>query len=174
MKRFREMIMIAGCLLGAAGLCAQEQPTDIGTDTEAAAKAGIEAAAKVELPAEFTAKAHAARELLTFPTEQFSLRWLREEVDPFQRARRKLREAMLARAREQESVIRTKGSKRDLNKEVSIWRLNIGNTSVNNWSPYQDRALDARALSFPLPRGTRADKRTDQQKALDKMKLQKR
>ena len=64
--------------------------------------------------------------------------------------------------------------KRDLSKEVGLWRMSVGNTSADNWSPYPDRALDARTLRFPLPRDSRADKRPDNLKALDRMRQQKR
>ena len=52
--------------------------------------------------------------------------------------------------------------------------LSVGNTPADNWSPYPDRALDARTLRFPLPRDSRADKRPDNLKALDRMRQQKR
>ena len=64
--------------------------------------------------------------------------------------------------------------KRDMSKEVGLWRMSVGNTSADNWSPYPDRALDARTLRFPLPRDSRADKRPDNLKALDRMRQQKR
>lgn len=46
-------------------------------------------------------------------------------------------------------VVRRQGEKAP---EVPRWRFTVGNTSMNNWSPYPDRALDARVLTFPLPR----------------------
>ncbi len=30
--------------------------------------------------------------------------------------------------------------------------LRVGNASVNNWSPFPDRALDARVIRYPMPR----------------------
>lgn len=47
----------------------------------------------------------------------------------------------------------------DLRKEIGLWRWSVGNTGVTNWSPYQDRALDARTISLPLPRAMKPDKR---------------
>ena len=94
--------------------------------------------------------------------------------EPYLRARRKLHRAMQERAAQQEeSLIRSRQKyPHDLNRRTGLW--GIGNTSVNNWSPFQDRLLDARIISFPMPRGTKADKRTDQMKALDRMRQQRR
>ncbi|MBS6990865.1 MAG: hypothetical protein KH156_01500 [Alistipes sp.] len=128
-----------------------------------------------ELPAEFSAKAHAAASSLRMlPPEEFGLQWLQEEVNPYLRARRKLHRTMQERAAQQEeSLIRSRQKyPHDLNRRTGLW--GIGNTSVNNWSPFQDRLLDARIISFPMPRGTKADKRTDQMKALDRMRQQRR
>ncbi len=30
--------------------------------------------------------------------------------------------------------------------------LRVGNASVSNWSPFPDRALDARVIRYPMPR----------------------
>ncbi len=30
--------------------------------------------------------------------------------------------------------------------------LRVGNSSVSNWSPFPDRALDARVIRYPMPR----------------------
>lgn len=41
---------------------------------------------------------------------------------------------------------------RNFRVEVQVWSaINTGNY-VNNWSPFPDRALDARTLSMPLPK----------------------
>lgn len=32
------------------------------------------------------------------------------------------------------------------------FKLDIGNSAVKNWSPYPDRALDARVIRYPMPR----------------------
>lgn len=159
MKRIMGITCIAAGLLGTGELCAQEFPASIpaaGTD--------------------IILKAHdAARELLVSEPAPFSLQWLREEVNPILRARRQLRQAMQVRAEEQRSVIAVpQAPERDFGKEVGMWRMSIGNTSANNWSDFPDRMLDARTLRFPMRRDSRADKRTDQQKALDKMRQQRR
>lgn len=162
MKRIAGILLLASCLLGIRQAYAQEfQPyyrTVGGADID------------------FARKAHeAARELLFGEPAQFSLQWLREEVDPLLRARRRLRQTMQARAEKQQSVIALQQApKRDLNKEVGMWRMSIGNTSVNNWSIFPDRMLDARTLRFPMRRDSKADKRTEPQKALDKMRQQRK
>mgnify|MGYP006912436543 FL=1 len=95
-----------------------------------------------ELPAEFSAKAHAAASSLRMlPPEEFGLRWLQEEVNPYLRARRKLHRTMQERAAQQEeSLIRSRQKyPHDLNRRTGLW--GIGNTSVNNWSPFQDLSL---------------------------------
>lgn len=183
MKRFGSILLTAGCLFGTLQSHARQLPTEPAQDSPkhpaqelpAGVAAKRPAAPQQEFPADFAAKAHAAaRELRMLPPEEFSLQWLREEVDPIQRARRKIRKEMQHRAMAQESVIKAHRhtQKHDLNKEVGSWRMSIGNTSVDNWSPFQDRALDARTIRFPVPRDARADKRTDQMKALDRMRRQ--
>lgn len=90
--------------------------------------------------------------MLSAPPMSLSIDWLREEVNPILRERREVRRRMAERA--QQSLIlkpRTAVAGRDLKKEVGEWRMSIGNTSANNWSPYPDRALDARTLRFPMP-----------------------
>ena len=172
MKFFAGILLAAGSLLGTLQLPAQGRPAALGHELaqsparESAAEPGRKQPAEfaagspgvpaTELPAEFSAKAHAAASSLRMlPPEEFGLRWLQEEVNPYLRARRKLHRTM-----------------QELNRRTGLW--GIGNTSVNNWSPFQDRMLDARTISFPMPRGTKADKRTDQMKALDRMRQQKR
>ena len=144
MKRLGSILLVAGCLSGTLQPYAQEYPAGPLYDT----------------PDELSFKARAAARTLLFKElEPLSLQWLREEANPLLRARRKLRQAI---------------PKRDLSKEVGLWRMSVGNTSADNWSPYPDRALDARTLRFPLPRDSRADKRPDNLKALDRMRQQKR
>ena len=60
--------------------------------------------------------------------------------------------------------------RQDPNREVALWRLTIGNTAAGNWSPYPDRAPDARNLRFPLPRNLTPDKRPEHIRQLDKLK----
>lgn len=162
MKRLAGILLLAGCLFGIRQARAQDLSPYLRTDPT--------------IDTDFALKAHeAAQRLLVGQPPVFSLQWLREEVDPLLRARRQLRQAMQARAEEQRSVIASPQiPKRDPNKEVGMWRMSIGNTSASNWSSFPDRALDARTLSFPMRRGSKADKRTEPQKALDKMRQQRK
>lgn len=158
MKRLGSILLAAGCLFGI--------PTSHGQELPASLAAGHRD--------ELAFKAHAAAQTLLFKElEPLSLQWLREEVDPLLRARRRLRQAMQLRAEQQRSVIAVpQAPERNFGKEVGIWRMSIGNTSTDNWSPFPDRMLDARTLRFPMRRDSRADKRTEQQKALDRMRRQ--
>lgn len=99
--------------------------------------------------------------------------WLREEVDPIQRARRRIRELMLERAgqRARELAAATDQSTKpqDPAVEWGDWRFSIGNNG--NWSPYPDRELDARIIRFPLR--TKTDNRPGAEKALEQMRKNK-
>ena len=159
MKRLGSILLVAGCLSGTLHPYAQEYPAGPLYDT----------------PDELSFKARAAARTLLFKElEPLSLQWLREEANPLLRARRKLRQAIQTRAEKAATTAVPMVPKRDLSKEVGLWRMSVGNTSADNWSPYPDRALDARTLLFPLPRDSRADKRPDNLKALDRMRQQKR
>lgn len=107
------------------------------------------------------------------PPEEFGLRWLQEEVNPYLRARRKLHRTMQERAAQQEESLIQSRQKypHDLNRRTGLW--GIGNTSVNNWSPSM---IVAGRPDNQLPDAarTKADKRTDQMKALDRMRQQRR
>ena len=129
MKRLGGILFAAGCLFGIPKGHAQEYST------------------------EFAAKAHAeARELKMLPPEQFSLQWLREEVDPILRERREIRRMMEVQVQETMPAAQSPAPVQDPHATVGNWRFSFGNTSVANWSPYQDRMLDARTLRFPMPR----------------------
>lgn len=41
---------------------------------------------------------------------------------------------------------------RKVRQERINWQLHIGNTEISNWSPFPDRALDARVIRYPMPR----------------------
>lgn len=99
--------------------------------------------------------------------------WLREELDPIARERRALRRAMRERARANAPQGRPPLDAGNVSARGERIRVEIGNRITGNWSPYPDRALDARIIRFPMPRNARADKRTDQQKALDEMRSKK-
>ena len=146
MKRLGSILLVAGCLSGTLQPYAQEYPAGPLYDT----------------PDELSFKARAAARTLLFKElEPLSLQWLREEANQ-------------TRAEKAATTAVPMVPKRDLSKEVGLWRMSVGNTSADNWSPYPDRALDARTLRFPLPRDSRADKRPDNLKALDRMRQQKR
>lgn len=127
-----------------------------------------------------------AQEIATLPADrQAAVRWellpavrpaaysiprLREQTDPTLRQRREIREAQARRA--ERSVLLRSGQTRlpDPNREVALWRITAGNTAADNWSPYPDRALDARTLRFPLPRNLTPDKRPEHVRRLEKLK----
>lgn len=79
------------------------------------------------------------------PAMPVSRQWFDERIDPIQRERRLIREARAAEAQ--------RIAARNAQKKPSM-PIQAGNTSVENWSPYQDRALDARNLSFPMSKST--------------------
>ena len=169
MKFFAGILLAAGSLLGTLQLPAQGRPAALGHELaqsparESAAEPGRKQPAQfatglpgvpaTELPAEFSAKAHAAASSLRMLSpEEFGLQWLQEEVNPYLRARRKLHRTMQERAAQQEeSLIRSRQKyPHDLNRRTGLWGIG------------------------PMPRGTTADKRTDQKKALDRMRQQRR
>lgn len=112
----------------------------------------------------------AAWELLIGPPERFPTGWLKERVDPILRERRQVRSMMEQRAQQSVAELPAARNEAGTAPNDKLWRLQIGNTQDGNWSPYPDRELDARIIRFPLPRDMKADKRTEQQKALDKMR----
>lgn len=140
-------ILLVGCLWGIPALHAQEiRPRTL---------AGADSAAVVLLPAALP---------------PISIDWLQERVDPIRRERRRLYELRERLAQQSVLVEPTLSRPFEGSKATGLWRLKIGNTAVDNWSPYPDRMLDARIISFPMRRDARADKRSDQQKALDRIR----
>lgn len=139
-------ILLAVCTLWCNALCAQE---------------GGSLRAKAD---------SAARGLLIGPPERFPTGWLKERVDPILRERRQVRSMMEQRAQQSVAEFPAARSEAGTAPNDKLWRLQIGNTQDGNWSPYPDRELDARIIRFPLPRDMKADKRTEQQKALDKLR----
>lgn len=189
MKVLAGILLTAGCLFGAPQVHAQahpaepaqehpaQLPTEFGQGHPAGFAAEFPGVPATELPAEFAARANAVTRSLRVPSrEPVGLYWLYEEKDPLLRERLRVQTERNARARESVSVLSVPkdAARHHLQKEVGAWRFGISNRSFNNWSPFQDRMLDARILSFPMPRGTKADKRTDQMKALDRMRQQRR
>lgn len=96
--------------------------------------------------------------------------WLRDEVDPIQQARRRIRMLMHQRAeqhaRELDKGADRSASPQDPAVEWGDWRFSIGNNG--NWSPFPDRALDARIIRFPLR--MKSDNRPGAEKALEQMR----
>ena len=185
MKVLAGILLTAGCLFGAPQAHAQTRPAEPaqglpakpGQGQPADFAAEFPAVPAKEFPAEFAARANAVtRALRVLSPGMVGLYWLHEEKDPLRREQLRVQTERNARARESVSVlaIPKDAARNHLQKEVGAWRLWISNTSVNNWSPFQDRALDARTIRFPVPRNARADKRTDQMKALDRMRQQRR
>lgn len=111
------------------------------------------------------------------PAVEDDLPLIREQSDPVLRARMRIRRARREIALRQTLDAAAKAPRnakpQDPSTEISeYWRFSIGNNG--NWSPYPDRELDARNLSFPMRRDSRADKRSDQQRALDQIRRQNR
>ena len=106
MKRLGSILLVAGCLSGTLQPYAQEYPAGPVSDT----------------PDELSLKARAAARTLLFKEpEPLSLQWLREEVNPLLRARRKLRQAMQVRAEKAAATAVPMVPKRDMSKEVGLW-----------------------------------------------------
>lgn len=150
-------------LLGAAGGAlparAQELPDN---------PRGLEASA----PLGEMAHDAAAEMELRLPSVEEYLPLIREQSDPILQARMRIRRTLRERAIRQtmEAAQQAPRSVKPEDPSVAVgdWRFSVGNNG--NWSPYPDRELDARNLSFPMRRDARADKRTDQQRALDRMR----
>ena len=109
---------------------------------------------------------------LRLPSVEEYLPLIREQSDPILQARMRIRRTLRERAIRQtmEAAQQAPRSVKPEDPSVAVgdWRFSVGNNG--NWSPYPDRELDARNLSFPMRRDARADKRTDQQRALDRMR----
>ena len=157
MKRLGSILLVAGCLSGTLQPYAQEYPAGPLYDT----------------PDELSFKARAAARTLLFKElEPLSLQWLREEANPLLRARRKLRQAIQTRAEKAATTAVPMVPKRDLSKEVGLWRMSVGNTSADNWSPYPDRAVPA-AARLASRQAARQPKSPRQNEAAEKIKKRK-
>lgn len=113
---------------------------------------------------------------VSFRVEPFdgSIEWLREEVDPIQRARRQIRQMRYERAEVRAAEAAAAAGQSLTPKDPAIewadWRFSIGNNG--NWSPFPDRELDARNIRFPLR--MKRDNRPEADKALERMRQEKR
>lgn len=96
---------------------------------------------------------------LKFQPAPLTLDWLREETDPILKQKQQIRSMMEKRA--QQSLIMRTQTGYDPNTQTATW--SVGNTGVFNWSIYPDRALDARALRFPMRQPSREQLRQAQQ-----------
>lgn len=164
-RKFRGVIAV-GVLFGLTGIITEAR----GQQPELSASAANSAALS-----EMAHEAMGEMEIRLLPVEN-DLPLLREQSDPILRARMRIREARreLAIRQALDAAARTPRSTKpqDPSTVVGDWRFSIGNNG--NWSPYPDRELDARNLSFPMRKDSRADKRTDQQRALDQLRRQNR
>ena len=154
MKRIARIATLAVLLLTAATLRGQELPGCMTPGVRSEMRRFLEG-----IPSEARIRA--------------DMRWIRDEVDPLQRERRIVERMMRQRARERALESRTeqgRSTPTDPGIDVGDWRFSIGNNG--NWSPYPDRELDARNIRFPLRMKT--DNRTPAEKALERMRQEKR
>lgn len=100
----------------------------------------------------------------------YSTLWLEESVDPILQKRRQIHQMMEQQAQQSVLLRPSIPQSEQANKVSGLWRMTFGNTSANNWSPFPDRALDARTLRFPLPRNMQPDKRPESVQRLEKLK----
>ena len=133
MKRIAQIATLAVLLLTAAAVRGQELPGCMTPGVRSEMRRFLEG-----IPSEARIRA--------------DMRWIRDEVDPLQRERRIVERMMRERARERAREA-SEGAARgaapsDPSVEMGEWRLSVGNNG--NWSPYPDRALDARIIRFPM------------------------
>ncbi len=84
------------------------------------------------------------------------VRYPKQRLDPVRREQMQLRRYIGEREAESVLLRRDKKAERDLARETGLWKATIGNTYMNNRSPYPDRYLDARTIKYPLPKKTPA------------------
>lgn len=166
-SRCRKVATLAAVMLlcGAAGQARGQEPGEWPTGVSSSS------AALGELAHEAVGEMN----LRLVPVES-DLPLIREQSDPILQARLRIRRTLRERAiqRTLDEVDKAPRSTKPQDPSVTLgdWRFSVGNNG--NWSPYPDRELDARNLSFPMRRDARADKRSDQQRALDRMRRQNR
>ncbi len=113
----------------------------------------VGSASAQELPAQMKQEITVATEpfhieLMPFTLHGFSDpegRWLLFELQQQQTMQKKLKEI----AQRTLEPIRVQQKRPTFKVEL---RLRAGNTAVQNWSPFPDRALDARVIRYPMPR----------------------
>lgn len=102
--------------------------------------------------------------------------WLDQGDNPFARQKERERQQMQQmRERARTSVLAIPRLSNDLvNKNGFRWRMTVGYLPMNNWSPYEDRWLDARIIRMPLPRDMRPDKRPIAEQRRDALRKSRR
>lgn len=141
------IILFASCLGGIFGVYAQDRPVIPMTKADSIIQQ-IYIPAPMQIPAD----------------------WLKGVENTLFEEKRKISNIMQERAT-QSIIQRPQGSvKVTVNNALGTWKMNIGNFSIETWSPYLDRALDARTLSLPVPRNMRPDKRPESVRRMDKLK----
>jgi len=86
---------------------------------------------------------------LRIGTANDSLAWQLELVRQ-KIAQQRQREAL---ARKNTAPVRGRTTERSAQADRAKWEWRItGNAGPNNWSPFPDRALDARVIRYPMPR----------------------
>ncbi len=96
------------------------------------------------------------------PLQAITLEQLKEAGDPFRWERHRIRRMIDRSTYRAQDKKKTRAKSQD-EQETRLWRIRIGNNVDENWSPYPDRALDARTLSAPLPKTPKHNNRHPQQ-----------
>ena len=88
------------------------------------------------------------------PLQRLTLEQLKEAGDPLRWEHHRIRR-LIDRNTYQASEKRKSHTKTRGEQESRLWRIQMGNSGYGNWSPYPDRALDARNISYPLPKNSK-------------------
>lgn len=124
--------LLAGLTVAPARTPGQEPPERIAADPEAVAE----------------------RIMRDDPMRNPDPQWFHEAFNPALREQREIRKMLAERntapVRKNTGRIRLRGNRHHV--EPKLWDLSIGNTAMDNFSPFPDRLLDARTLRFPMPR----------------------
>lgn len=124
--------LLAGLTVAPARTPGQEPPERIAADPEAVAE----------------------RIMRVDPMRNPDPQWFREAFNPALREQREIRKMLAERntapVRKNTGRIRLRGNRHHV--EPKLGDLSIGNTAMDNFSPFPDRLLDARTLRFPMPR----------------------
>lgn len=133
-KKTNRRWMILGALLCSIATLQAQEPIAIGQNRETPIAPAVEAPQPIA------------------ELKSLSYRQLLEKTNPHDRERRMIKEALARRTQEQLVIARQPIVQRqDVEASIGQWQFKISNTPRNR-SPYPDAQLDARTLSFPLPR----------------------